>query len=240
MNVLKRVLLRPILFHRVLFDITGSVKASLMASQALYWTERLDDSRKGWFYKTIEEWTEEVCLSKDEQQSARKILRETGFWQERLIGVPATCWFRVDFDVLERLVLELPQFAEKPQTSLRETRKHLSLTETTTETTQQAENPKPTPPDFTFKEFKKMFCGRTRITVPNRNDWKQKFEEAVLEYGGVEFKRILGAWLDQVGDRYRDPQRRVWAVKDFFEEAEQFDVPSSAEATPKKFPRLTL
>jgi hypothetical protein len=83
---------RPIAFHRVLATITGSVAAGLMLSQALYWTriKRRDQPESdGWFYKTQAEWEEETALGRSEQETARKRLRQTSFWQETRRGLPA-------------------------------------------------------------------------------------------------------------------------------------------------------
>ena len=141
---------RPIAFHRSLAALTGSVTAGLMLSQALYWSKRGKDP-DGWFYKTQEDWHAETYLSRKEQETARRKLRELGdgtVWQEELRGVPATLYFRLDMDKLEELLLGL-QYAPLVQSSMPErgklecpkgTNKHAQkgqtyITETTTETT---------------------------------------------------------------------------------------------------------
>ncbi len=86
---------RPIAFHRCFVDITGSVTAALMLSQAIYWQKRTKD-HDGWWYKTRDEWTEETGMKRKEQEGARKRLRELGILHEQLRGVPATLWYRVD------------------------------------------------------------------------------------------------------------------------------------------------
>lgn len=98
-SVLRVLLSRPIAFHRPLAEITGSVTAGLMLSQALYWNERTDNP-DGWFYKSQPEWEEETTLSRREQESARTRLRQCGFWQEERRGVPARLFYRVDLDAL--------------------------------------------------------------------------------------------------------------------------------------------
>jgi hypothetical protein len=99
--VFQRLLDHPVAFHRIFFDLTESVKAALMASQAHYWCRReVALARDGWFYKTQTEWEEEVCLTRREQESARELLRKAGFWFEKLIGNPAQLWFRIDYSLL--------------------------------------------------------------------------------------------------------------------------------------------
>ena len=101
---------RPVAFHRPLADIRlpdGSrlgVLAALMLSQALYWTARTDDP-EGWFWKTREEWYEETGLSRREQETARRRLRQSGFWHEERRGVPARIYFRVDLDALQAALM---------------------------------------------------------------------------------------------------------------------------------------
>ena len=86
----------PVTFHRCLVTITGSVTAALMLSQAITWTETLAPESDGWFCKSQVEWSEETGLSRWEQQTARRVLRESNFIEERKWGLPAKLWFRVN------------------------------------------------------------------------------------------------------------------------------------------------
>lgn len=141
-QLIERLFERPVAFHRIFVDLTGSVQAALMLSQAFYWSKRttLPD---GWFYKPTAEWTEETGLTRHEQDTARKFLKKTTFWKEKLAGVPAKCHFKVDKLALFSSLLEIgkqeSQFAENRQTSSPESGKH-SITEITTETTISSPN----------------------------------------------------------------------------------------------------
>jgi hypothetical protein len=109
---IKPLLRRPIAFQTVFVDVTGTVNAGLMLSQAYYWAEvvlRTMPERKGWFYKTREEWFAETRLSRREQETARKILRTTTFWEERIRGVPAKLYFRINLQKLTSAILKLAQ-----------------------------------------------------------------------------------------------------------------------------------
>lgn len=88
---------RPVAFHRIFVDLTGSVTAALFLSQALYWSGKGagDDE----FYKTMEEWQDETGLSRSEQESARRILRQKGVLEEQKKGIPAKVYYRINFDV---------------------------------------------------------------------------------------------------------------------------------------------
>jgi hypothetical protein len=114
------LLKRPIAFHPILARISGSVTAGIMLSQALYWTgvvEEKQQGRGGWFYKTQKDWRDETCLSRWEQETARKLLRQKDFWFERRRGQPARLWFRVDID---RLAAAIRQYEQGPHSSVRE------------------------------------------------------------------------------------------------------------------------
>jgi hypothetical protein len=106
-EVLSVVLDRPIAFHPVFADLTGSVIAGLLLSQAVYWTKRTTSG--GWFYKTITQWQEETRLSRHEQVTARKTLRKFSFWQEERRGVPAKMYFRVDLAALYSELVDLKE-----------------------------------------------------------------------------------------------------------------------------------
>lgn len=86
---------RPIAFHRIFAKIGGSVNAGIFLSQAFYWSSRTKDPN-GWFYKTQAEWEEETCLTRREQETARRNLRDAGILEEALAGIPARLFFRIN------------------------------------------------------------------------------------------------------------------------------------------------
>lgn len=100
---LKALLGHSIAFHAALAELTGSLAAGLLLSQAVYWATRTKDP-DGWFYKTQADWYHETGLTRTEQNKARARLRGFAFWQEHRRGTPATLHYRVDF---ERLAMAL-------------------------------------------------------------------------------------------------------------------------------------
>jgi hypothetical protein len=110
----KLCLTRPVAFHAILGHISGSANAGLMLSQAYYWSQRTTD-KDGWFYKTMAEWWEETCLSRTEQETARKKLTERGFIIEKRAGRPAKLYFKVDTDAIAAAIVK---YAENPQTKI--------------------------------------------------------------------------------------------------------------------------
>ncbi|OJY56758.1 MAG: hypothetical protein BGP19_05295 [Thiobacillus sp. 0-1251] len=94
----------PIVFQRAYVGLTGSAVAALFLSYAVYTTERLSAEAEGWFKKSGEEWKTETGLTRFEQQTARRILRELDILIERKYGLPAELYFKIRIDrVLELL-----------------------------------------------------------------------------------------------------------------------------------------
>lgn len=110
---------RPIAFNPAFKRITKSTNAALFMAQVWYWSKRTKD-KDGWFYKTSEEWQEETALTRDEIIGARKVCRSLDVVEEKLKGVPATLFYRIN----KAKVYELlgVQFTEIPETGLPEDR----------------------------------------------------------------------------------------------------------------------
>jgi hypothetical protein len=85
----------PVSFHRCLVPITGGVAAALMLSQAIWTSQTLEPEANGWFLKSQDQWTDETGLSRWEQQTARRVLRDAGFLEERRLDMPAKLYHRV-------------------------------------------------------------------------------------------------------------------------------------------------
>jgi len=96
---------RPIAFHRCFAALAGSALAGLMLSQAIYWSKRTT-LEGGWFWKTQAQWYEETFMTRSEQETARRRLRDKGFIEERLSGVPAKVHYRVRLERVKRALLD--------------------------------------------------------------------------------------------------------------------------------------
>jgi hypothetical protein len=145
---LRYLLRRPIAFHRAFADIAGSAAGGLFLSQLFYWCDRGDDP-DGWIYKSIEEWREETCLTRYEQEAARRALTACGVLESEKRGMPRRLYFRLDLAVLASLLETASKSAAKPQASLldpaskpAQNTTHI-YTETTQETTQEKGGPRP-------------------------------------------------------------------------------------------------
>lgn len=127
--------------YRVIFArLVGSAAGGLLLGQALYWSERTTDA-SGWFWKTRQQWTDELGLTRREQEVARKRLRQLGILEERRRGVPAKLYYRVDIDKLISLLA-----AERVPTSGSE------VTNWQVRSDQQAGQKQPTIPESTIED----------------------------------------------------------------------------------------
>jgi hypothetical protein len=99
----------PVAFHRPLVDLAGgSIGAAVMLTQALHWTRefyfaaecRPDLALQGFMQISQAEWERETALTRSGQETARRILRERGYLEEKRVGVPAKLYFRVNLDKL--------------------------------------------------------------------------------------------------------------------------------------------
>src|SRR5690554_2268592 len=112
MKALRKLMDRPIAFHRAFARIRTKdgaqlgATAALMLSQAVYWQQRTSDP-EGWWYKSRNDWQRETALTRREQETARRLLRQTDFWEEERRGIPARLYFRVNFEALARALEEI-------------------------------------------------------------------------------------------------------------------------------------
>ena len=94
-------------YHRALAGIAGGVHAGLMLSRALYLT-RLQHRRQldAWVCNSAARWSEEIGLTRREQETARRDLALAGVWEETLRGVPPSLVARVRLDCLLSLLTD--------------------------------------------------------------------------------------------------------------------------------------
>ena len=90
---------RPVAYYPKLVKVTGSVNAAIFLSQLGYWTPKAADP-DGWVYKTQIEWELETGLTRWEQETARRQLRERSILTEIKKGMPARLFFRIDVEAL--------------------------------------------------------------------------------------------------------------------------------------------
>ncbi len=87
----------PIVFHRAYVPVAGGITAALFLSYAGYAYESIPKDSNGWFTRTQAEWERDTGLTRREQETARRQLRERGLLEECRLGMPAVLWFRVNW-----------------------------------------------------------------------------------------------------------------------------------------------
>ena len=92
----------PIAYYAALSRASGSVTAGLMLSWLIQQAE--DDDPLRWIPGAAAKLEEETGLTRREQETARRQLRERRFIEERLAGIPATLYYRVNLDVVAKAV----------------------------------------------------------------------------------------------------------------------------------------
>ncbi|MCL4745648.1 MAG: hypothetical protein KJZ83_09545 [Burkholderiaceae bacterium] len=92
-------------YHRTLAGIGGGVHAGLLLSRALYLT-RLQVKRQldAWVRNSAARWTQDLGLTRREQETARRDLERAGVWEEALIGIPRSLVARIRMDCLLALL----------------------------------------------------------------------------------------------------------------------------------------
>ena len=97
---------KPVQFYPKLTELTGSVTATVLLGQLVYWTGKEADP-DGWIYKTGLDLTKETSLTRREQETARKQLVDKGILYEKYKGVPRQLYFKIDTDKLDALCDEM-------------------------------------------------------------------------------------------------------------------------------------
>ncbi|MDD2855727.1 MAG: hypothetical protein PHU01_09380 [Desulfuromonadaceae bacterium] len=120
-DFLQGVSSRQVQYYPDLVPILGGVTATILFGQLLYWRGK-EASQDGWLFKSQAEIQQETALTRDEQETARKKMRETGVLRELKKGIPCRLWYWLDLDKVNELWQEnyenqkngqIPQTCEK-------------------------------------------------------------------------------------------------------------------------------
>jgi len=196
-----KVVGKPIAYYPEIAKALGNVKSAIFVCQFLYWEGKQAD-KDGWIYKTQEEIYNETGLSRKEQESARKQLRELGILEEKLIGVPPVKHYKFDWGALDKLICNkgANQFVTFGQINMSETDKSI-YTENTTENTTDSSSSNlqldndsinsltsPDIPDYEFLEKVWFYTtGRKILTYYER----MTLEGLLKNYGREKLKYAL-------------------------------------------------
>lgn len=127
---------RPIAYQPGLTLIFRSLQVGVFLSQLLYWNSK-GSANDRWIYKTVDDMREETGLSRSNQETAIKKLKNLGYLETKRAGIPAKRHFKLD---INKLVKDLPRLKESvglvylnPPPGYAE--KQPSITESTQQTT---------------------------------------------------------------------------------------------------------
>lgn len=128
---------RPVAYYPSLNKLTGSVTATIFLCQFVYWHGKGADPE--WIYKTQAEIQEETGLSRREQETARRNLKEIGVLEEKYKGIPRKLYYRLDIDKFNELwhsIMAESDIMERRNPPDSNGGNSQTITETTQETTQ--------------------------------------------------------------------------------------------------------
>lgn len=97
---LGELLSSPVAYHAALARMLKSPTAAIMLSQGWYWQKINKTQGRDFFWVTGEQWYKQTGLTLEHQKTARKLMRDRGFWLESLMGVPAKLYYRIDLKEL--------------------------------------------------------------------------------------------------------------------------------------------
>lgn len=99
---------RPISVYKGLIDMLGSVKSAVLFSQMIYWTRSgiNIEQNHGWFFKTTEDFSFETGLSRKEQLTAKKQLKDLNLLEFKVAGIPAAPFYRINLNGLSNLLFQ--------------------------------------------------------------------------------------------------------------------------------------
>lgn len=121
-----------ILYQPGLQPIFG-LNAAILLSQLLYWHGK-GNRKDGWFFKTIEEMKEETGLSRTQQESAIKHLKQHGVVSTKRKDIPAKRHFKVHMRKLQTCLQDFYKL-ESNKSAKHTARKQQPITKTTSQTT---------------------------------------------------------------------------------------------------------
>jgi hypothetical protein len=91
-------------YQRAIAHAVKDALAGLLFSQLWYWAGRQPEDRRGWFFMTREQIFIETAMTRREQETSRRKLRELGILEEELRGHPAKLWYRINVQAVIQLI----------------------------------------------------------------------------------------------------------------------------------------
>lgn len=208
---------RAIAYRPNLARLFGGVIAEVFFEQIFYWQDKTDSSLG--VYKTQEELEVETGLSRKEQETARKLLREKGVLVETYKRLEHRLYYKIDCDKLDELLATLAnvqnEHSPMSESDIRECDKVTFVNTLDYNTRLQINNPLPPKGESADAEVTE-WQGDAPLDEDLPSDEKQKIDRT--DYIGIA--QAYNAALDLTGvtlPRIADPSnlsdKRKRAVK---------------------------
>lgn len=238
---------KPIAFNKHYVFLGCGINGAVMLSQLVYWADKSKDPN-GWIYKTGKEWTEETGLTRREQDTARKNLRELGFIEEHKHGVPCKVHFRVNQSALYQALIELAQkrqgYAQISQTECTNQPNLIGgIRQTNTENTQENTTESKAKGVYS-EEFEKFWsaypkCKRKSDKVGTSKTFKKYSSEFHVDFliSILEKQKADNSWIKQNGEFI--PAPTVWLNQKQWENEFWIDQQVEVKEQPQVQPVIT-
>lgn len=102
--LLKQLGKRGIIYYPFFAKITGSVKSAVLLSHIIYWWEAVGQRP---FYKTNEEFCQEIGMNINEFKAAKTMLQNLTFVKMYVEGVPPKSYYHIDLAQAENQLIQL-------------------------------------------------------------------------------------------------------------------------------------
>lgn len=202
----------------VYIEITEDYPSAALLNQMIYWSDR--SSRKdGYFYKSYNEWYEELHLTEYQVRRATKKLKSFGFVDTALKkanGAP-TLHYKVDTKEVSEWILKKLKNGNLRNSRMDSEETQESLTEITTKTTTEITNNNilsgnPTVSRIPYKEIVDYLNEKTGKNFKHKTAKTRKFIEARWnqDFRLDDFKKVIDVktdeWLNTDSDKYLRPE----------------------------------
>lgn len=121
---------------RIYVQYTGDLTTAILLNQIVFYSDK-SKRKDGFFYKTYEDWEQEICLTKRQVSYSTEKLRVLGIVETKIKkanGSP-TVHYKLDYDKLVDSIVTKCHFPIEQNVTNENDNLSLSLTESTTENT---------------------------------------------------------------------------------------------------------
>ncbi len=131
---------RVVTIPKLYIDLTGNLAEAILLNQIVFYSDK-SNRKDGFFYKTHEQWAEEICLTERQVRHATKKLKEKNLIETKLLkanGAP-TVHYKLLFDNLVKWILTKCKNGNLHNVGMDSDKTSVTLTESTTESTTDKE-----------------------------------------------------------------------------------------------------